>query len=686
MSFLYPTFFWALAAIAIPVLIHLFNFRRYKRIAFTNVRFLKEVNEETQSQQKLKHLLVLISRCLAIVFLVLAFAQPYLPGNQVQNVGSTSVVGFYLDNSFSMNAESEAGLTLEVAKNKIREALTAYKENDRFFLITNNSNGGNSHLLTNDEINAKLDDISFSSTQLKSGSVIQKARAYFSKAPQNNRELFFISDMQTSMLNWPENHQPDTSFQLYALPLQAASPANISIDSLWFSSPVIQLGEPLSMTVLVKNHGTENANSVSVSLFLNGVQKAAGVIDIAAGTQQKLDLDLVINEAGWHSGEVKIQDHPVIFDDNYYFSVSVKKDIAVTGISQSNSSGFVRKLFSTDAYFNYNAQDVNQIDYTSLKKHDFIVLNELEEISSGLASELQLALNNGANVLFIPPSTDKMLWKSWLKNFGTSDVVLSTNGEYKASNLNVKDELFANVFEKLPRNLDLPIAKKYFRFINPGGGRARTIVGFSNQDPLVTVQQVGKGRLYVCAVPLQDDWSNFQRHALFVPMLLRMSFYNKQEFALSAFIGNNDLVKVGSNITRSEVGLKLKKDKFEIIPEFYTRQNENFISENGQISDAGIYLLNDEKNTQPIAFNFNRSESELSFATEEQVEKHFVGYKYTQLKSSKSPLGETLKKGRLGTPFWKWCILMVLIFLLFEILLLRFWKRNPKNIKSKLST
>jgi hypothetical protein len=492
--------------------------------------------------------------------------------------------------------------------------------------------------------------------------------------------------MQTSMLNWQENHQPDTSFQLYALPLQAASPANISIDSLWFSSPVIQLGEPLSMTVLVKNHGTENANSVSVSLFLNGVQKAAGVIDIAAGTQQKLDLDLVINEAGWHSGEVKIQDHPVIFDDNYYFSVSVKKDIAVTGISQSNSSGFVRKLFSTDAYFNYNAQDVNQIDYTSLKKHDFIVLNELEEISSGLASELQLALNNGANVLFIPPSTDKMLWKSWLKNFGTSDVVLSNNGEYKASNLNVKDELFANVFEKLPRNLDLPIAKKYFRFINPGGGRARTIVGFSNQDPLVTVQQVGKGRLYVCAVPLQDDWSNFQRHALFVPMLLRMSFYNKQEFALSAFIGNNDLVKVGSNITRSEVGLKLKKDKFEIIPEFYTRQNENFISENGQISDAGIYLLNDEKNTQPIAFNFNRSESELSFATEEQVEKHFVGYKYTQLKSSKSPLGETLKKGRLGTPFWKWCILMVLIFLLFEILLLRFWKRNPKNIKSKLST
>jgi hypothetical protein len=138
MSFLYPTFFWALAAIAIPVVIHLFNFRRYKRIAFTNVRFLKEVSEETQSQQKLKHLLVLISRCLAIIFLVAAFAQPYLPGKQVQNIGASSIVGFYLDNSFSMNAETEAGLTLEVAKNKVREALTAYKENDRFFLVTNN--------------------------------------------------------------------------------------------------------------------------------------------------------------------------------------------------------------------------------------------------------------------------------------------------------------------------------------------------------------------------------------------------------------------------------------------------------------------------------------------------------------------------------------------------------------------
>ncbi len=686
MSFLYPTFFWALAALAIPIVVHLFNFRRYKRILFTNVKFLKEVNEETQSQQKLKHLLVLISRCLAIVFLVAAFAQPFLPGKQVQNAGATSVVGFYLDNSFSMNAETEAGLTIEVAKNKIREALAAYKENDRFFIITNNSNGGNSHLLTKDEINSKLDEISFSASQLSSGAVIQKAKAYFAKASQSNRELFFISDMQSSMLSWPENHQADTSFQLYALPLQANSPANISIDSVWFSSPVIQLGEPLSLTVLVSNHGSENANAVSVSLLIDGVQKAAGAIDVAPGAKQKIDLDLVINDAGWHSGEVKLQDNPVVFDDNYYFAVSVKKDIAVTGISQSNSSDFVKKLFSTDAYFDFSSQDVNQIDYTSLKKHDFIILNELDEISSGLSSELQSALNNGANVLFIPPASDKLLWKNWLKSFGTTDVSLTTSGEYKTSNLNVKDELFANVFEKLPRNLDLPNAKKYYRMTNPGGGRARTIIGFSNQDPLITVQQVAKGKLYVCAVPLQDDWSNFQRHAIFVPMLLRMSFYNKQEFNLSTAIGSNDLVKVGSDITRSEVGMKLSKDKFEIIPEFYSRQNENFIADNGQITEAGIYVLNDGKNKQPIAYNFNRSESELRFANQEQMQKHFEGFKYSELISSKIPLGETLKKGRLGTPFWKWCILMVLIFLLFEILLLRFWKTNLINTNTKLST
>ncbi|MFI5136035.1 MAG: BatA domain-containing protein, partial [Chitinophagales bacterium] len=65
MSFLYPAFLFALGAIAIPIIIHLFNFRRYKTIYFSNTKFLREVKEKTDSRTQLKHLLVLLCRILA---------------------------------------------------------------------------------------------------------------------------------------------------------------------------------------------------------------------------------------------------------------------------------------------------------------------------------------------------------------------------------------------------------------------------------------------------------------------------------------------------------------------------------------------------------------------------------------------------------------------------------------------
>ncbi|HMX40777.1 MAG TPA: BatA domain-containing protein [Saprospiraceae bacterium] len=66
MSFVFPAFLAALAVLAIPIIIHLFYFRRFKKVYFTNVRFLKEVKEETSNRQKLRNLLVLLMRCLAI--------------------------------------------------------------------------------------------------------------------------------------------------------------------------------------------------------------------------------------------------------------------------------------------------------------------------------------------------------------------------------------------------------------------------------------------------------------------------------------------------------------------------------------------------------------------------------------------------------------------------------------------
>jgi len=131
MEFINPGFLYGLFALAIPVIIHLFNFRRFRKVYFTNVKFIEELKQETQKQSKLRHLLILLMRMLAITALVLAFAQPFIPVDKAKkNVNSGSIVSVYVDNSFSMQAESGKGTLLDEAKDKALDVASAYKSSD----------------------------------------------------------------------------------------------------------------------------------------------------------------------------------------------------------------------------------------------------------------------------------------------------------------------------------------------------------------------------------------------------------------------------------------------------------------------------------------------------------------------------------------------------------------------------
>ena len=162
MSFLYPAFLWGLAALAIPIIIHLFSFRRFKTVYFSNVKFLKEVKEETSSRSNLKHLLVLIARMLAITFLVLAFAQPFLPKDDTEVIRGSQVVSVYIDNSFSMDAIGDQLSLLDKAKQKAREIVQAYGPEDKFNLVTNEFEGKHQRMVSRDIFLNYLEDVQIS--------------------------------------------------------------------------------------------------------------------------------------------------------------------------------------------------------------------------------------------------------------------------------------------------------------------------------------------------------------------------------------------------------------------------------------------------------------------------------------------------------------------------------------------
>ena len=115
MIFANPIFLWGLLALLIPIAVHFFNFRRYRKVYFSNVERLMEVKSEKRRVKELRRWLVLLMRCLAIAALVLAFAQPTLPGSEQLQSGTTAV-SVYVDNSFSMeNSGSNGSQPLDIS-------------------------------------------------------------------------------------------------------------------------------------------------------------------------------------------------------------------------------------------------------------------------------------------------------------------------------------------------------------------------------------------------------------------------------------------------------------------------------------------------------------------------------------------------------------------------------------------
>ena len=241
MKFVNPNFLFALFTATIPIIIHLFNFRKYKTVYFSNVRFLKEIKEQTQSKSQLKHLLVLISRILTIFFLVFAFAQPFIPLKNTSQTFNSNTTSVYVDNSFSMNAIGESGQLIDFAKNIAIDISKSFLPSDKFQLLTNNFLGKHQRLVNKDQFNDYIDEINISAETKKLSQVIERQKNLLKNEKNSDRKIFIISDFQKSTSDF-ESLENDTSYSVFLIPLKKNEEKNIYIDSIWFESPIRQIG------------------------------------------------------------------------------------------------------------------------------------------------------------------------------------------------------------------------------------------------------------------------------------------------------------------------------------------------------------------------------------------------------------------------------------------------------------
>ncbi|MGB4832315.1 MAG: BatA domain-containing protein [Chitinophagales bacterium] len=676
MQFLYPAFLFGLLALAIPVIIHLFNFRRFKTVYFTNVRFLKNIQEETATKSRLKHILVLISRMLAIIFLVLAFAQPFIPSEQSADKATKKAVSIYIDNSFSMEAVNNDEQLLNIAKRKAEEIVNGYTIDDQFQLLTNDMEAKHQRLVSKEEMLQMITQVQRTPEVRSLSEIVKRQRDILNRdKAQSQKNIYAISDFQKNAAGF-EN---DTTLNINLVHLQGKDQRNLAIDSVWFAGPVQILNQPIQLCYTISNYGEDEITNAPVTLKLNEQIKSIADITIPPLSKITDTMTFTLNEAGWYNGELGVKDYPVTFDDVLYFTFQPVSQIPVITINGKTENTFIQSLIGKNSLFALTNNNVAQIDFSSLDKFDLIILNEVKSISGGLADALNQQLERGCNIIIFPPADMDV---ATVNNFLQMNSA-GTYGNYVKSKRNVtaintKNPVFTDVFEKVPKNLSLPFATESFQINAFSQTIEEMVMEFGDHRPMVAGYPAKQGVIYLSAVPLVREITDLQVQAsLFAPMMYKIAVSTQKKMSLYATIGETKWIDLpGINLT-GDATLKVKSNNNEFIPEIRKAGNLTAVNLSDYTNVSGIYTLLQpgapEGNTnQTLALNYNRSESDLSFETAASLKERYNAANINVIDDINRDFAGVVTQMNEGTPLWKFCIIFVLIFLAAEILLIRF--------------
>ncbi len=600
MNFLYPGFLFGLFAVAIPVIIHLFNFRRYKKIYFTNVRFLKEVKQESESKSKLRHLLILLARILAVSCLVFAFAQPFIPAGNTRIKKGNKAISVYIDNSFSMESVNKNGLLLDNAKTRAKEIASAFQPSDRFQLLTNDFEGRHQRLLSREEFLEAIEEVKISPAFRSLKEVYMRQHDVLESSGAADRRLFIISDFQRSFFN-PEQLNPDTAVTAVLIPVQANSNDNVYIDTCWFENPVQQSHISQQLHVRIVNGTEKNIENASLKLYLNGQQVAPASYNVDANSKTEVILPFLIKQNGIQQCRVAIEDHPVSFDDELFFSFSVNSNIPCLVIQgeKSAASGYFRSLMQNDSLFAYSECAEKSVDYSRLKKSNLVVLNELSTLTSGMVHELNTFIRQGGSVLLFPaPQINPAVYNEFFTITQTNGWVGEDTLNTRVDKINTEQGLYSGVFEKQQENMDMP--KVFSHYTTTAGSRSgqEILLKLLNGNSFLSRYACGKGNLYVCTAPLNDKYSSFARHALFVPTIIKIAINSVPAVPLYYETGRNLAINMSATWGAGKeqpVHISAVDGKYDFIPEKRITENAITLYTQNQATVSGNYLSTEEK-------------------------------------------------------------------------------------------
>jgi hypothetical protein len=676
MNFLFPAFLIALGVILIPILLHLFHLRRFKTFYFSNLAFIKALEVSSKATRKLKNLLVLLARVLALIFLVLAFAQPFWKKQQDQNSGKQEVRMIYIDNSYSMTAMGVEGELLSQARTMAKELISKDPLGSKFLIVSNFFAGEEMRLLGQADAMDYIDNLQIAPFPKNSSAIFNRVASLMEDLDIQG-QLIVLSDGQQNQ--WAPESNVNIDYKVQFVQLVPENTNNLAVDSVWTSAPIIRPGAPYELNIRVKNNAPQNIPTATLMVRVHDNKQLFNIDFNGERTKTISQQYLTPAKADFYNIEIEIEDGQVHFDDVLFGAFQVSDNMRVGVVNGNEAGKNVDFVYGLDAYFQLETWMQNQVNLDASGNADLLVINQVQRIEGGLKQRIISNVNNGKSVTLIPhPEADLSSWNALLSEL-QMPILQRAAGSVYINKIHSENGFFIGLFDNKNPKISIPVNRK--TKLTTMGSRSIPLISFSDGAPFLCKSSSPDKNVFLFNADLHKGNGNLISSDLFSALFLRIGEVSGDLKPLSYNIGESKEMRFKMADYTSEQPVALSNDKIEYIPQQAYSNGVLKMQLTGKSEElqlqAGYYQLKSaQQGVGSAALNYPRTESELLYFEAEQMKTamRLAGIENFNVEQVSESYEIHKMPSKLQSGLWRIFVILALVFFLIEMALIKFWK------------
>jgi hypothetical protein len=718
MTFLNPLVLLGLIAVAIPIILHLLNLRKLRTVDFSTLAFLKELQKSQMRKLKLRQILLLLLRTLAIAAIVLAFARPALRGGAAgvgTHTKTTAVL--LLDDSFSMSVNDERGTLFSQMKAAAANLLSVFKEGDEVFLQKfsegNLADGDQTPTHDFGSVKSAIEESNIRTTFHTVGELLTRAGKVLIPSTNLAKEVYVLSDLQKAPFESYKERDPTqqrsdslekvlgNQTRVFILPIGRNSPENASVDAITLKNQIFEENRPFALEARIRNYREAPLRNYTVSLYLDGKRVMQKSIDVPSAGASNVEFTAVPKRAGYISGFVEIEPDAVTYDDRRYFTIFIPEKIEILFVAENKRDvSFLNLALTADkesrSSFGIETAPLSQLLVTPLARFDVIVLSNLSSLTSSQVERLKQYAAGGGGIMFFPGNLTEV--EQYNSTFCRSLGLTPFSGrvgdvsERKAfltfGRIDLEHPLFTGIFEeksllgkKAQRSIESP--EVYVALNQRPAVNGRSVIALSNGNSFLTEYNVGSGKILLYSVSATLDWSDFPLKGIFVPLIRRSVTYlaswseQPTEYLAGTAVDLMLPPKLFSSGGTSSIIHKSPNDDEEVIqpsgPETNRADRRYKIR---KTTTPGVHqIYQGDKIVSEFSVNVDARESDPRRMTPDEAKKWFVDHGVREEMVKILPREENIEtavlQSRFGVELWRYFLGIALLAAFLEMIVSR---------------